>query len=295
MSNFIMMIGLPGSGKSTIAQAYSVGYGYEVVSSDAIREELYGDAATQGDPQKIFKVFHQRIEEALKAGKNCIADATNLKRKNRIEMLRLPEVKKAYKKAYFVAVPVSVCRLRNEGRKRTVPDEVITRMVNSFEPPTIEEGFNYIAINTCGFDGIYGDEKLFYETYKNYDQKNSHHSLSLGDHCLKTAKLADEKGAGPLLCMAAAIHDCGKPMTRSFKEGDENAHYYGHHCRGAYESFFFNLPYVDTEAKKIIVANLIYAHMLPFFNGGMEKLEKEYSHSFIEEVKLLHEADKEAK
>ena len=35
--------------------------------------------------------------------------------------------------------------------------------------------------------------------------------------------------------------------------------------------------------------------MLPFFNGGMEKLEKEYSHSFIEEVKLLHEADKEAK
>ena len=92
MSSFIMMIGLPGSGKSTIAQAYSEGYGYEVVSSDAIREELYGDAAIQGDPQKVFKVFHQRIEEVLKAGNNCIADATNLKRKNRISMLRLPEV-----------------------------------------------------------------------------------------------------------------------------------------------------------------------------------------------------------
>lgn len=290
-----MLIGLPGSGKSTIAQAYSECCGYEVVSSDAIREELYGDAAIQGDPQKVFGVFHRRIEEVLKAGKNCVADATNLKRKNRRAMLQLPAANAAYKKALFVAVPVRVCCLRNEARERSVPNEVIMRMSNSFEPPTVEEGFDHIEVNLGSFKGFYGNEKTFYETYKDYDQKNSHHTLSLGDHCLKTAELAREKGADSILCAAATIHDCGKPATRFFKEGDKNAHYYGHNCRGAYDSFFFELTGVNTEAKQVEVANLIYAHMMPFFNGGVEKLEKDYCSDFVEQVKLLHEADKRAR
>ena len=40
MADFYMYIGLPGSGKSTIAVAQK---GATIISSDAIRGELYGD------------------------------------------------------------------------------------------------------------------------------------------------------------------------------------------------------------------------------------------------------------
>ena len=50
---FIMMVGLPYSGKD-----YYIEHNKHpddiVVSSDEIREELYGDASVQTAPQKVF-------------------------------------------------------------------------------------------------------------------------------------------------------------------------------------------------------------------------------------------------
>ena len=63
MKVFNMLIGLPGSGKSTIAQKIKDEVislnkvEVEIVSSDAIRKELYGNEEIQGDPQKVFTLM----------------------------------------------------------------------------------------------------------------------------------------------------------------------------------------------------------------------------------------------
>ena len=48
-----LLIGLPGSGKTTYAKNYAQKYINDVVhlSSDKIRQELYGDETIQGNPE----------------------------------------------------------------------------------------------------------------------------------------------------------------------------------------------------------------------------------------------------
>ena len=95
------MVGLSGSGKSTFSKSIVERVKLiEVFSSDKIREELYGDESIQGKPQKVFNIFHKRIFSALKDGKNCIYDATNLKQKDRLHfLLQLEQQKLIVKKS----------------------------------------------------------------------------------------------------------------------------------------------------------------------------------------------------
>ena len=59
---FIMLVGLPGSGKSTLIKRYKE---YKVHSSDDIREELTGDVNRQDINNLVFKALHKRVKEDL--------------------------------------------------------------------------------------------------------------------------------------------------------------------------------------------------------------------------------------
>ena len=52
MTKFLMMVGLVGSGKSTKAQELSKEYDATIFSSDALREELYGNIDDQEHNQR---------------------------------------------------------------------------------------------------------------------------------------------------------------------------------------------------------------------------------------------------
>ena len=84
---FIMMVGLPYSGKD-----YYIEHNKHpddiVVSSDEIREELYGDASVQTAPQKVFLKMRKRTLEGLATGKTVWYNATNLSMKHRVALLR---------------------------------------------------------------------------------------------------------------------------------------------------------------------------------------------------------------
>ena len=71
-----MYIGLPGSGKSTIAAAQK---GVTIISSDAIRNELYGDENILGKHNEVFELMLRRTREALLKGESVCYDATNPK------------------------------------------------------------------------------------------------------------------------------------------------------------------------------------------------------------------------
>lgn len=63
---FVMMVGLPGSGKSTYAKELSNDVDAIICSSDTIRKELCGDINSQDKNEEVFKVLHNRIKENLK-------------------------------------------------------------------------------------------------------------------------------------------------------------------------------------------------------------------------------------
>ena len=80
---FVMMVGLPASGKSTYVKELAEEMRAVICSSDAIRKELCGDENSQDNNEEVFKLLHSRIKECLKKGVNVIYDATNINSKRR--------------------------------------------------------------------------------------------------------------------------------------------------------------------------------------------------------------------
>lgn len=126
----IIMIGLPGSGKSTVAQAL-FGQTHQIISYDGIREKLWGDEATQGPWLEIQWEVHKQVYQALEIGRPICLDATNvvaLHRQNFINGVELCAGEKLDWGAVLVNTPIRLCLERNAARSRTVPPEVILRM-----------------------------------------------------------------------------------------------------------------------------------------------------------------------
>lgn len=66
------MIGVSGSGKSTVVAEIAKETGAEIVSSDAIRGEIYGDENCQANPARVFEIVHKRVQKALREGRDVI-------------------------------------------------------------------------------------------------------------------------------------------------------------------------------------------------------------------------------
>lgn len=188
--------------------------GYHVHSSDELRRELIGDINSQDKNAYIFEVLHKRIKKDLSNRISCVYDATNLSMKRRKAFL--DELKKfnCIKRCILFAVPLEVCKERNMERDRKVPDEVFDKMLKSFWVPMKYEGWGDIQIS------VIRDYKYNYPIYKayNFDQRNSHHSMTLFNHMLQTAiyicKNSDEQFKNTQryrnLVWAAHNHDIGK-------------------------------------------------------------------------------------
>ena len=142
MAKVYVMCGLPGSGKTTIARQIAADLDAVVISSDSIREELYGDESVQGNPSVVFEAFYNKAHEAISHGSGVILDATNIKRKDRRKIFA--EFPNETIIAVIVNTPIEICFERNAKRSRVVPEHAIRRMWDNFEIPTIEEGFNSI-------------------------------------------------------------------------------------------------------------------------------------------------------
>ena len=140
MNTLFVMVGIPGSGKSTYANTL----GFKVVSTDSIREELFGDASDQRNGDVVFSTAFERLNEELKSGNSVVFDATNVRRDARERVLE--NCKNNYSKAVAVVMNTSLgnCITRNDGRDRNVPVSVIRRMYHSFDPVTEDEKFDEV-------------------------------------------------------------------------------------------------------------------------------------------------------
>ena len=307
---FIMMVGLPCSGKSTEAKHLANQHNTTVFSSDALREELFNDINHQSDNELLFKELHKRIKNCLASGNSAIYDATNISYKRR--MAFLAELKKipCEKICVLMATPYEECIERNKHRDRKVPERIIKKMYMGFDIPWYYEGWDDITIKySKGAEGSYGWSRNWAESMKDFNQDNPHHDLSLGGHCLATWKALDQlckEAPKPLafqvsfdLIHATLLHDCGKPFCKTFTnakgETTKIAHYYNHEKTGSYNSLFYT-AFDDN----LYRATLIRWHMTPYFweKDNNEKMHNKYrklwGEDLYREIMLLHTCDKMA-
>ena len=309
MISFIMLQGLPGSGKSMVAeelQKYLAerNWNIKIHSSDALRLELFGDMNYQDENGKLFDELHRHIKEDLSNGISVIYDATNLSKRRRIAFLNEIQNIKCYKHCLSIMCPYSECLSRNANRERKIPEEVIKRMYKNWMPPDYSEGFDEISfIYTCDeklLDNEWSLEKL-YKKMSGFQQENKHHSLTLGEHCQRAKEYIDQHWPGnKALSLAASIHDCGKMYTKSKVNArgqeDGNCHYYQHNCVGAYDSVLY-LHSDEFPCDEIVyISNLIYYHMRPYVEWVQSErvLKRDImilGKEFIDDINRLHEAD----
>lgn len=141
----IMMMGVPGSGKSTFANRWQ-DINTVVVSRDAIRFAMLqeGDEYFAKEGQ-VFQEFVRQIVNGLDKGYEVIADATHINAASRAKLIkavknRVPS-KELQIEVIWVNVGLNKALEQNELRKGSkfyIPRQVIRRMFEQMEPVDLE-------------------------------------------------------------------------------------------------------------------------------------------------------------
>lgn len=159
MSVLYIMVGIPGSGKSYIANILAKETNGTVVSRDEIRfKYLKDDERYFYHEEKVFKEYIDTIQKYLGEGGTVIADATHLNAPSRIKLLdNLYFTKEDYIIPLVIKTPFELCSERNAqrtGRSR-VPDNVLKGMYNSLTDPNEDP----VYIRPEYYDILYIEEK----------------------------------------------------------------------------------------------------------------------------------------
>ena len=154
---FIMLVGIPASGKSTFTKQLLASHpekNYAVLSTDDLLDDwaeaeglTYPQAFQKyaGRAEKLFKIH---LRQAINNKRNIIIDRTNLTPKSRGKLLRLLPGEYKTKAVVFDVEPNEVARRLDVRAKETgkvIPDNVIANMISSYVPPTKDE-FDEIQI-----------------------------------------------------------------------------------------------------------------------------------------------------
>ena len=155
--NYIMLVGLPASGKSSWAKDYILKnqqIDFQILSTDEIIEKKALHVGI-GYREAHEKYIHFAINEMerkfwkyIENGVNIIHDQTNVSIKVRMELLA--KVTNYSKTAVVFKLGEKEWGNRFEKRRKKtgkdIPNFVIKNMMSSFEYPTKEEGFDDIII-----------------------------------------------------------------------------------------------------------------------------------------------------
>lgn len=291
MVELFVMCGLQGSGKSTIAKKIKDKHdNWEIVSSDEIRKEFNNEI----NNDKVFKIYYERARQFLIAGKNVILDATNISMKSRRQIFEQFKGINCKKTCYIVNTPIEICierviKRNNTNEQAEVPVAVLHKYQKSFEIPFFEEGWDDIIIH---YKEEFQDTKFEHliNTMDNFNQKNSHHKYSLGEHC---RKLEEQLKNFKFPKYTGLLHDVGKLFTQTIDEVGQ-AHYYQHHNIGAY--FLLSHSYLIPDSSDFLdLLFYINYHMMMFniqtikARGKWKVIFGEYKFEMLE---ILNKGDK---
>lgn len=153
MSSLFMLVGVPGSGKSTWIKQQVLFEDVHIASTDDIITRY---ANAQG--KTYNEVFHEHIKaaekemyagvmEAVKRNQDIIWDQTNTSRKSRAKKLIL--IPDRYRKVgvFFPTPSMEELERRNASRPgKVIPWGVMQNMIDCLNQPMLDEGFDEVQV-----------------------------------------------------------------------------------------------------------------------------------------------------
>lgn len=144
----IVMVGLPGVGKSTVIKRDYPNY--TVISSDDIIEKYAENEGKTYDD--VFQKYIGRatgemkakFRQAIKNNENIVWDQTNLSKKKRRGILN--QVPQHYRKVAVVFNVSDSTRYErmDQRRGKSIPSHVVQSMEKAYQAPSKDEGFDDI-------------------------------------------------------------------------------------------------------------------------------------------------------
>jgi predicted kinase len=141
----IVMIGAPGSGKTTWAKQYleehkNDEFKWVRVSRDDIRMMCFNVEFDIANEVTVTQIEDKLVRLALEEGKNILIDATHVNRKSRNKWHKLAldvgginVIEKGFK------IDLETCLERNRNRDRKVPENIIQNMYEKLQKSGFEE------------------------------------------------------------------------------------------------------------------------------------------------------------
>lgn len=135
---FVILVGLPGSGKSYFAEELASRIPLIVLSSDFTRKLLIKKPVyTQREHDRVFSVLYYLAREYLSQGYSVVFDATNLNKKYRRPLGAIAQETGAVAVNVFLNTPRNTARKRLKNRLSGYSDadwEVYQMLESEFEP-----------------------------------------------------------------------------------------------------------------------------------------------------------------
>lgn len=137
MSKLFIPVGIPGCGKTTLATSVLRHNGLLTISTDDIRAEYVkaGKLESVNDMsmnKAVFAKFYKRIEDKLLDYNDVFADATNLRASDRKKLKQIAD-RVGAETHVFVFTNLMAAILGNKKRDRTVPADVMVKMLENYE------------------------------------------------------------------------------------------------------------------------------------------------------------------
>lgn len=157
-----IMVGIPGSGKSTFAKQEAQflemdGFHVAIISRDEVRKFFVGDGEYFSKETEVFDEFIRQINECLELGIDYVfVDATHISQQSRAKLLgRLRPDGNTILTFEVCDCEIDTCIARNNLRTgfAKVPESAIRKMARGYRPPTPAEfelykyGFKDVKIN----------------------------------------------------------------------------------------------------------------------------------------------------
>jgi predicted kinase len=158
MKRVIILLGLPGSGKSTWARkliADNPGQ-YKRIGNDDLREMFDNGRYSRQNEKFMLDIRDSLILQCLDSEFTPIVDATHLNSVHEIRIRELVKDRAEVEVKDFLDVPIDECIKRDLFRVNSVGEKVIRDMHNKYlkaSPPEINYKFGLPAAIICDIDG----------------------------------------------------------------------------------------------------------------------------------------------
>jgi len=291
MAFLIFTTGISGCGKTTYVKDVLMMEhpGALVVSSDRIREELFGSEAEQQRGDLVFAEVRKRIRQGLKAGRDVILDATSLHKKaRRIILSDVRSFGDLRRECHVILAPPQDALENQDSRERKVSMQVIAGQMSRFALPESSEGFDKIVFYNR-YPSRHFDE-IMPGLLSEIDQTSFWHVEDAGLHTQLVLQAAREMNAPADVLEAALYHDFGKYYTRSVDE--KGAHFYGHEHASTWLYLCDKVRGYDVPEGVLEIACLIENHDRMYQPGfDREAFIAAHGEELFNKLTLLRKAD----